>query len=203
MKEPTGSATASGAGQPPAVPPVQGRSEAHKNTSPQEVIVASCAPATSPGTGTPEMDAKKITWCLDQAIATEKRHSLAARVEAWLVHRGSPAAGTGMAGVEAQERTGVSCLLMVAVFDKESTCGTNGGWSRTHHNGFGMHGPHAGIPAVDGMCWWPSWEEAVPGAFDFVAATWGPAQVADDLRGYCKGHPAQWVNDVEYVRRRL
>jgi len=159
------------------------------------------APASPSGGATPQEDAKRISWCLDQAVATEQCHSLAARVEAWLVHRGSPAAGTGMAWVEAQERTGVSCLLMVAIADKESTTFTNGALSRTNHNGWGMTGPHRDVRCEKGFCWWPDWPTAIAGAFEFVAHVWGPAQTGYDLPDYA-ADPG-WMDRVEYVRRQL
>ncbi len=150
-------------------------------------------------------DAVKYAYVYETLETQRVRQEMAARIDAWLSHRGSPATGLGMVFAENQDRTGVSATLMVGVFDQESTCGTNGSWSRTNHNGFGMHGPRGQIDCVGGMCWWPDWSSGISGAFDFVRdhPEWAPWQVADDLRGYCAGHPAHWVAGVEYVRARI
>ncbi|MBN2167950.1 MAG: hypothetical protein JW738_01795, partial [Actinobacteria bacterium] len=78
------------------------------------------------------------SWAVDQAIYNMKRQKLVDAINRWLDHRHSPCAGTGELWVQAQERTGVSAALMVAIFDKESTSGTNGAYSRNNHNGWGM-----------------------------------------------------------------
>lgn len=134
---------------------------------------------------------------INAVVEAEHRRRLVSAVNRWLDHRHSPCAGTGELWVQAQERTGVSAALMVAIFDKESTSGTNGALSRNNHNGWGQFNGSA--------MWWPDWPTAIAGAFDFMnwSGHWPQAQTAYDCHGYCAGTPASWLNEVENVRSQV
>lgn len=157
--------------------------------------------------GMKDLDTAMHNWYAEVTVQQEARRKLVAAINRWLDHRGSPCAGTGELWVQAQERTGVSAALMIGIFDKESTSGTNGALSRNNYNGWGQMGPKYinwygpyKIPSQGGYCCWPSWEASIPGAFDFVRQEWGSAQVATDCYTYCGGDKATWFREVEYVR---
>ncbi|MBU4174582.1 MAG: glucosaminidase domain-containing protein [Actinobacteria bacterium] len=97
-----------------------------------------------------------------------------------------PLAGMGKVFIQAQERTGVSASLLVALTLAESSCATAGSLSITNHNAWGMKGPQPalGIPAENGYCLWYDWPSAVNGAADFIVHYWGSARTGHDLRGY-------------------
>lgn len=128
---------------------------------------------------------------------------VAKRIDTFMTAEGSPLAGLGPAFVDAQERTGVSAVLLASLTLAESGCGTAGSLSRTNHNAWGMKGPQPalGITAENGYCWWPDWESAINGAADFVRHYWGPAQTGLELRGYARrsGPGSSWLGRVEHA----
>lgn len=132
---------------------------------------------------------------------------LAARIDRFLENRESPLAGMGKVFVQAQERTGVSAELLVALTLVESSCATAGSLSITNHNAWGMKGPQPalGIPAENGYCLWSDWPSAINGAADFIVHYWGSARTGYDLRGYARrsGPGSSWLTKVEGTRARI
>ena len=116
----------------------------------------------------------------------------------------SPLSGYGMEFMRAGRKYGINPCLLVGLTAAESTFGTDGSLCRTHNNFFGMKGPNkTGIQAVRGWMYWPDIPSAIDGAAYFVSVYWPGAQTAYDLRGYCEGNPAQWIRNVEQVRKDL
>ena len=173
----------------PAVPPVQGQGEVEV---PQRVRATSPAPAPSTGTGDltmAEMDAKRITWCLDQAIALEKRETARKQIEIYLLHTGSPMQGMGAAFVANGERTSIPPALSVAISAAESTVGKQCYNGQHTHNAWGMIGFPSG---------WPTWEEGIAANFDFLVRHFGCPQNMSQCPGYCQGNTTmQTVNNVQ------
>ncbi|MBU4302599.1 MAG: glucosaminidase domain-containing protein [Actinobacteria bacterium] len=129
---------------------------------------------------------------------------LAGRIDRFLETRNSPLAGMGKVFIQAQERTGVSASLLVALTLAESSCATAGSLSITNHNAWGMKGPQPalGIPAENGYCLWSDWPSAIDGAADFIVHYWGSARTGHDLRGYARqsGPGSSWLTKVEGTR---
>ncbi len=132
---------------------------------------------------------------------------LAGRIDRFLENRKSPLAGMGNVFIQAQERTGVSASLLVALTLVESSCATAGSLSITNHNAWGMKGPQPalGIPAENGYCLWSDWPSAINGAADFIVHYWGAARTGHDLRGYARqsGPGSSWLTKVEGSRVRI
>ncbi len=126
---------------------------------------------------------------------------LAGRIDRFLENRESPLAGMGKVFIRAQERTGVSASLLVALTLVESSCATAGSLSITNHNAWGMKGPQPAlsIPAENGYCLWSDWPSAINGAADFIVHYWGSARTGRDLRGYASrsGPGSSWLTNVE------
>ena len=173
----------------PAVPKVQGQSEVEV---PQRVRATSPAPAPSTGTGDltmAEMDAKRITYLLDQAIALEKRETARQQIEIYLTHTGSPMQGMGAAFVANGERTSIPPALSVAISAAESTVGKQCYNGQHTHNAWGMIGFPSG---------WPTWEEGIAANFDFLVRHFGCPQNMSQCPGYCQGNTTmQTVNNVQ------
>lgn len=138
---------------------------------------------------------------------TAEKQLLAARIDSYLTGRKSPMASMGREFVLAEERTGVSAALLVALTLAESNCGTAGSLSASNHNAWGMKGPQPqlGIEARNGYCWWPDWPSAIDGAACFVAHYFGPARTGCQLRGYAasSGPGSAWLSRVEGARAEI
>ena len=181
----------------PAAPPVQGREQPQpqRNTSvgvSLETGDTACAPAPSTGTGDltmAEMDAKRITYLLDQAIALEKRETARKQIEIYLSHTGSPMQGMGAAFVANGERTSIPPALSVAISAAESTVGKQCYNGQHTHNAWGMIGFPSG---------WSTWEEGIAANFDFLVRHFGCPQSMYDCPGYCEGNTTmQTVDGVQ------
>lgn len=136
-----------------------------------------------------------------------KETVLVSRIDSFFESMNSPLTGMGDSFVQAQNRTGVSAPLLVALTLAESSCATAGSLPLTNHNAWGMKGPQPalGIPAENGYCLWPDWSSAINGAAEFVAHYWGAAQTGRDLKGYARqsGPGSSWLTRVEDARTRL
>jgi hypothetical protein len=142
-------------------------------------------------------------------VMAQPQTELSRRIDAYLASRHSPLTGYGIVFAQAEQRTGVSARLLIGLAEAESSCATNGVYSKTNHNAWGMKGPQpgiaGGIPANNGYCTWPDWEIAIQQAADFVLHYWGPAQNAMQLSGYCEtgGPGSDWEKRVETARSRI
>lgn len=148
-----------------------------------------------------QMDEERHQYIYD----TIAYQGIAERIDTYLATRKpySPLNGYGWEFAMAQRRTGVSAYLLVGLTYRETSLGTNGytcagynywcmkanGWTRSR-----------GIGERSGWCAWPDIPTAIQQAADFIAHFWGPAQTAHDTRGYCEGHPSEWVRAVEGCR---
>jgi len=114
------------------------------------------------------MDARRISWCLDQAIATEKRSRRVGQVNTYLT--GSPMAGLGEVIVAHADRTGVNFALCPAIATAESSMGRVNCGS---YNAWGMLGSN-----------FSSWEHGVQEFFDNITTNtwWAPYQTAYHLQ---------------------
>jgi len=125
-------------------------------------------------------------------------------INSFLASRQSPLAGLGPVFLDAERETGVAAELIAAITLVESSCATDGSLSRTNHNAWGMKGPQPqlGMPAQNGFCFWPDWPSAIHGAARFILHYWGPAQTANELKGYACGS-GSWAGSVEGARQTM
>ncbi|MBW2673937.1 MAG: hypothetical protein JRD89_11070 [Deltaproteobacteria bacterium] len=129
------------------------------------------------------MDAKRITWLLDQAIASERKTRRVGQVNIYLV--GSPMAGLGELIVSHADRTGVNFALCPAIAQAESTkgrvCPAFNAWGLGPGMSFG------------------SWEQSVAFWFDNTLKRWGSAQRAEEFVNpeYCENPYQTWIPNVQ------
>ena len=176
---------------------MQGRDDAPEQCDSALVELASCAPAPPPGGNDPELDAKKITWLVDQAIELERKETARQQIEIYFSQRGSPMQGTGAAFVANGERTSIPPALSVGIAFAESTCGERTYNSFTDacpgesYNAWGMIG-------VDYRSGFGSWEAGIAANFDYLVKHFGCPQSMYDCPGYCVGNTTmQTVDDVQ------
>ena len=136
-----------------------------------------------------------------EQVAAIERNRRASLIDVFFSGRRSPLTGMGHIFLDAEAETGVSAELLAAITLAESSCATDGSLSDANHNAWGMKGPQPalGIPAQNGYCWWPDWPAAIHGAAHFIRHYWGPAQTANELKGYAASG-GSWASNVEGVR---
>jgi Zn-finger nucleic acid-binding protein len=127
----------------------------------------------------------------DQAQAAQKEQQdkvLAAKIDAYLAHRGSPMAGTGATFVAAANETGVNPVLSVAIAGKESSFGL---YCFVTHNAWGMKAPQYS----NGFA---SWEEGIWANSRYLLSHFGKVSSPYQCPGYCvPDHP--WMEDVTSI----
>ena len=141
----------------------------------------------------PTADKTKNT--VEQVQPTEKElqdRELAARIDAYLAHQGSPMAGTGATFVAAGNATGVDPVLSVAIAGKESSFGL---FCFATHNAWGMKAPQY----CNGF---PTWEEGILANSCYLLEHFGKVSSPYQCQGYCvPDHP--WMEDVAAIMSQI
>lgn len=198
--------------------------EAEERTTPVDIVIDDGAGARVETLYDPYEDDRKMkAWIfqhLAEVKAQEEREAAekkaqeereaklevrAAQINTYLAQNkpSSPMCNYGRYFAEQEERTGVSASLLVGLTYRETSLGTNG-YTCQVYNYWCMKSNSwtrsVGISSYGEWCAWPSVAMAIQQSADFVLHFWGPAQTAHDCRGYCEGHPAEWVRAVEGCR---
>lgn len=161
-----------------------------------------------------ELQHSKWSWIIEEILRQEEirkaeyeKNARAEKINRYLAPTSSPLRGYGRNFIDAGDRTGVNPYLLCALTSRETSLGTNG-YTCAYFNYWCMKSNEwtrsVGIGGSgNGWCAWPDIPTAISGAADFVLHFWGPAQTAHDTKGYCEGHPAEWVRAVEGCRQRI